>query len=109
MRQAVQLLTPTAAGTSDATIFTTSALGVTIIRTIVIANTSASPQTVNIAFGATAATAANCIASGMSVPANATTILYGPFTVPASTAVHAFASAVSITLSASGELSVAGG
>jgi hypothetical protein len=35
--------------------------------------------------------------------------LYGPFTVPASTAVHGLASATSVTFSASGELSVAGG
>lgn len=109
MRQALQLLAPTAASTGDATLFTTSANGVTIIRTIVIANTSAGALTYSIAFGGTAATAANCIASGVSVPANSTSILYGPFTLPASTAVHALASAVTVTFSASGELSVAGG
>lgn len=109
MRQAVQLLAPTAASTGDATLFTTAAATVTIIRTIVIANTDSTARTVSIAFGGTAATAANCIVSGLSVPANTTTILYGPFTLPASTAVHALASAVAVTLSASGELSVAGG
>lgn len=109
MRQAVQLLSPTAASTSDATIFTTSASGVTIIRSIVVCNTAASTATVSIAFAGTAATAANCIASGLALAANSTTILYGPFTVPASTAVHALASAVTVTLSASGELSAAGG
>lgn len=109
MRQAIQLLAPTAASTGDATLFTSAAATVTIIRTIVIANTDTIAQTYAIAFGGTAATAANCIAKGVSVPANSTSILYGPFTLPASTAVHALASAVTITFSISGELSVAGG
>lgn len=109
MRQAVQLLTPTAASTSDATLFTTASATVTIIRSIVIANTSAGALTYAIAFGGTAATAANCIVKDASIAANTTVILYGPFTLPASTAVHALASATTITFSASGELSVAGG
>lgn len=109
MRQAIQLLAPTAASTSDATLFTSAAATVTIIRSIVIANTSGSAQTYSIAFGGTAATAANCIASAVAIAANTTTVLYGPFTLPASTAVHALASATSVTFSASGELSVAGG
>lgn len=109
MRQAVQLLTPTAAGTSDATLFTTSASGVTIIRSFVVANTAGTAATFSLAFAGTAATAANCVASAVSVAANTTTILYGPFTLPASTAVHALASATTVTFSASGELSVAGG
>lgn len=109
MRQATQLLTPTAASTSDATLFTTPASTVTIIRTIVICNTDSTARTASVAFGGTAATAANCIASGLSIPSNTTTILYGPFTLPASTAVHALASSVAVTFSASGEYSQAGG
>lgn len=109
MRQAAQLLAPTAASTSDATLFTTDASTVTIIRTIVVANTAASTATYSIAFGGTAATAANCIAKDVTIAANTTTVLYGPFTLPASTAVHALASATTVTFSASGEKSVAGG
>jgi hypothetical protein len=109
MRQATQLLAPTAASVADATLFTTSGSGVTIIRSIVIANTDTVNRTFSLAFGGTAATAANCIASGVTVLANTTTILYGPFVLPASTAVHGLASATAVTFSASGELSVAGG
>lgn len=109
MRQAVQLLAPTAATTGDATLFTTSSLGVTIIRMINVCNTSNAVQTFSLAIGATAATAANCINNVQSIQPNSTTQVFGPFTVPASTAVHGLASATSVTFEASGELSVAGG
>lgn len=109
MRQAAQLLAPTAAGTSDATLFTGGASTVTIIRTIFIANTSNATQTYSLALGGTAATAANCIASAVSIAANTTAIIYGPITLPASGTLHGLASAVTVTFSASGELSAAGG
>lgn len=109
MRQAVQVLAPTAASTSDATLVTSSASGVTIIRHIRVCNTSGSTQTFSFALGGTAATAANCIAKDQSIPANTSVDLYGPYVLPASTQVHALASAVTVTFEISGELSVAGG
>lgn len=109
MRQATQLLAPVAASTSDATLFTTSALGVTIIRMINVCNTAGSAATFSLAIGGTAATAANCINNTQAIPANSTVQVFGPFTVPASTAIHGLASAVTVTFEASGELSVAGG
>lgn len=109
MRQASQVLAPTAASTSDATLFTGASTSVTIIRTIFVANTSASAQTFSLALGATAATAANCLFSAVPIPANTTTIIYGPITLPVSGTLHGLASATSVTFSASGELSAAGG
>lgn len=109
MRQASQILAPIAATLADATLFTGAATSVTIIRTIVIANTAGTAATYSLAFGGTAATAANCIASAVSIAANTTTILYGPFVLPASGTLHGLASAVTVTFSASGELSAAGG
>lgn len=109
MRQAVQLLAPTAASVTDATLFTSSASGVTILRSFLVANTTAGALTFSLALAGTAATAANCLYSAVSVPANTTTTVYGPIVLPASTAVHALATGTGITFSASGELSVAGG
>lgn len=109
MRQASQLLAPTAAAVADATLFTTAAATVTIVRHIRVCNTAATAATFSIAFGGTAATAANCIASGQSVPANSSVDLYGYYVLPAATAVHGLASATTVTFEASGDLSVAGG
>lgn len=109
MRQAVQLLAPTAASVTDATLFTSSAAGVTILRSFLVCNTAGTAATFSLALAGTAATAANCLYNTVSVPANTTTTVYGPIVLPASTAVHALASATTVTFSASGELSVAGG
>ena len=109
MRKAAQLLTPTAAGTSDATLFTSESGGVTIMRHIRVCNTAGSPATYSIAIGGTTATAANCIASGKTVAANSTNDEIGYFVLPASTAVHGVASAVTVTFEISGEISEAGG
>lgn len=109
MRQAIQLLAPTAASTGDATLFTTAAATVTIIRHIRVCNTSNGALTFSFAFGGTAATAANCIVKDQSVPANTSVDLFGYYVLPASTAVHALASATTITFEVSGDLSVAGG
>lgn len=109
MRQASQLLAPTAAATSDATLFTSAAATVTIMRHIRVCNTAGSSATFSIGIGGTAATAANCIASGQAVAANSSVDLYGYYVLPASTAVHALASAVTVTFEIGGDLSVAGG
>lgn len=109
MRKASQLLAPTAASTSDATLFTSESGGVTIMRHIRVCNTAGSAATYSIAIGGTAGTAANCIASGKSVAANSTNDEIGYFVLPASTAVHALASAVTVTFEISGEISEAGG
>ena len=109
MRKASQLLAPTAASTSDATLFSSESGGVTIMRHIRVCNTAGAPATYSIAIGGTAATAANCIASGKSVAANSTNDEIGYFVLPASTAVHALASAVTVTFEISGEISEAGG
>jgi len=109
MRQAAQLLAPTAAATSDATLFTSAAATVTIMRHVRVCNTSGSAQTFSIGIGGTAATAANCIAKDQSVPANTSVDLFGYYVLPASTAVHALASATSVTFEIGGDLSVAGG
>ena len=109
MRKASQLLAPTAASTSDATLFSSESGGVTIMRHIRVCNTAGSAATYSIAIGGTAGTAANCIASGKSVAANSTNDEIGYFVLPASTAVHALASAVTVTFEISGEISEAGG
>lgn len=109
MRQASQILAPTAASVTDATLFTSAALTTTIIRTIFVANTSNGAQTYSLALGGTAATAANCLYSAVSIPANTTVPIYGPITLPAGGTLHGLASATSVTFSASGELSQAGG
>lgn len=111
MRQATQVLAPTAAAgaSADATLYTSPAGTVTIIRTIVVANTTAGALTYALALGGTAATAANCIAQGVSIPANTTSIIYGPIVLPAAGTLHGLASGTGVTFSASGDLSVAGG
>lgn len=111
MRQAIQLLAPSAAATSDATIATTSATGVTIIRMINVANTTNGALTFGLAIGGTTATAANLITGGavQPIPANSVIQIYGPFVCPASTQIHGVASAVTVTFEISAELSVAGG
>jgi cellulase/cellobiase CelA1 len=103
------LLAPTAAGLVDATLFTTPAATVTIVRHIRVCNTAALAATFSIAFGGSTAVAANCIAGTQSVPANSSVDLYGYYVLPAATAVHGVASAVTVTFEASGDLSVAGG
>lgn len=109
MRQAVQLLAPTAATVADATLFTSSASGVTILRHLRVCNTAAVDATFSIAWPGTTATPANCIAGGETVPANDHVDIVGMFVLPAGTAVHGVASATTVTFEASGELSVAGG
>ena len=108
MRQASALLAPAAAATSDATLFTSAASTVTIMRYINVCNTAGSAATFSIAIGGTTATAANCIFDS-SVPALTTLQLFGYWVLPASTAVHGVAQAVTVTFSAYGDLSVAGG
>lgn len=109
MRQAARLFGPVAASTSDATLYTAPALTTVIIRLINVANTSAGNVTFSLAIGGTAATAANCIYSGVAVAANTTTPIYGPFVLAAGETLHGLAGATSITFEASGDLSVAGG
>src|SRR4051794_9774571 len=109
MRQAKQLLSPTAASVADATLFTTDSGGTTIIRHIRVCNTSAAARTFSLAFAGTAATAANCIAKDQSIPANTSVDLIGYYVLPASTAVHALADATSVTFEVSGDFSAAGG
>lgn len=109
MRKAAQLLAPAAAGTSDATLFTSESGGVTIMRHIRVCNTAASAATYSLAIGGTTATAANCIASGKAIGANSTIDEFGYFVLPASTAVHGVASATTVTFEISGEISEAGG
>lgn len=109
MRKAAQLLAPTAAATSDATLFTSESGGVTIMRHIRVTNTAGAPATYSLAIGGTTATAANCIASSKAIAANATIDEIGYFVLPASTAVHGVASAVTVTFEISGDISEAGG
>lgn len=109
MRQANQVLAPTAASVTDATLFTGASTSVTIIRTIVVCNTTNGAVTFNLAIGGTAATAANCLYNLSPLAAQATQIIYGPIVIPLSGTLHALASSTGVTFSASGELSVAGG
>lgn len=109
MRQAVQLCAPTAATGADQTLFTTPASTVTILRMVNVCNTTAGAVTFSLAVGGTTATAANCLNSGQSVPANSTVQVFGPIVLPASTAVHALGSVAGVTFEASGDQSVAGG
>lgn len=111
MRQASQLLAPTAASgaSADATLYTSPSGTVTIIRTIVVANTTTGALTFSLALGGTAATAANCIEKDVSVPANSTVIIYGRIVLAAGGTLHGLASGTGVTFSASGELSQAGG
>ena len=111
MRLAQQLVAPTAAAgaSADATLYTSPAGTVTIIRSIFVANTTNGALTFSLALGGTAATAANCLYGTVSVPANTTTVIYGPITLLAAGTLHGLASGTGITFSASGELSQAGG
>lgn len=109
MRQLTQLAGPTAATGADQTLFTSSALGVTVVRMVNVCNTTNAAATFSLAIGGTAATAANCINGTQSIPANSTVQVFGPFVLPASTQFHAIGSVAGITFEASGELSVAGG
>lgn len=109
MRKAAQLLAPTAASVTDATLITSASTDVTIIRTIVVCNTTNAAVTFNLAIGGTAATAANCLYNLSPLAAQATTVLYGPFVLPPSGTLHGLASVTGVTFSASGETSSAGG
>lgn len=109
MRQLSQLLAPVAASVADATLWTSPAATVTVIRMINVCNTVGAAGTFSLAIGGTTATAANCIYNTFPIAAFSTVQVYGPYVLPASTQVHGSASATTITFEASGELSVAGG
>jgi len=102
-----QLLAPTAASVTDATLFTSQSAGVTVIRQIIVANTTnGASVTFGIAIGGTTATAANLITGGavQPIPANSVIVIPGPITLPASTAVHAIASITGVTFEISGDI-----
>ena len=60
---------PAQPGTTNATIYTVST-GTVVVRNIHICNTTAAAATISLAIDASAATAANCWLSALSVPAN---------------------------------------
>jgi hypothetical protein len=111
VRQATQVLAPTAAAgaSADATLYTSPALTTTIIRSIFVANTTNGALTFSLAVGGTAATAANCLYGTVTVPANTTVVIFGPIVLAAAGTLHGLASGTGITFSAFGDLSLAGG
>ena len=60
---------PAQPGTSNATLYTSTGV-TTAIRNIHICNTTGSAATISIGINGTSATAANCILSAFSIPAN---------------------------------------
>ena len=111
MRQAVSILSNVACVAATDANATSSALGVTIVRCINVTNTAAASGTFSLALtaGATSATAANCDFFTVSVASNTTQPFYGYWILPASTVVHYQGSAITIHITVTGDLSVAGG
>ena len=66
-----RLYGPAQPGTTNATIYTVSA-GTVVVRNIHICNTTATAATISLAINASAATAANCFLSALTIPANGT-------------------------------------
>lgn len=66
-------------GTSNGTLFTVPANHNYVVTTITLANTTASAATITLARNGTSATAANQFVPGVSLGANSTTVLTGPF------------------------------
>ena len=111
MRAATEFLNNVAFGTGDGTLGTSPSTGVLIVRCFNITNVAASPGTFNLALraGATSATAANDDFYQVTVPANTTQPFYGYWVLPASTAVHGMASAITMHIDMDGDLAIAGG
>ena len=61
---------PAQPGTTNATLYTVPAATTVVVRNIHICNTSGSAATISLAINGTAATAANCWLSALSIPAN---------------------------------------
>jgi hypothetical protein len=61
---------PAQPGTTNGTLYTVPGATTATLRNIHIANTTASAATISLAINGTAATAANCFLSGLSIPAN---------------------------------------
>ena len=100
-----QLLAPTAASVTDATLFTSQSAGPTTITMINVCNTTGAAVSFAIAIGGTTATPANCIYStAVTLAANTTLPIYGPYVLPPSTAVHGTASSTGVTFEISGTI-----
>ena len=61
---------PAQPGTSNATLYTVPAVTTVVVRSIHVCNNTASAATISLAINGTAATAANCWLSALSIPAN---------------------------------------
>jgi hypothetical protein len=88
---------------TDATLYTAPSNTKAKIRSIIVANTAGSAATFSLALNGTAATAANCLFSAQSVPANTTAIFYPEGVMAAADTIHALASATSVTFTVMGE------
>lgn len=65
-----RLYGPAQPATTNATLYTVPAITKTIVKEIIISNTTATAATISLAINGTAATAANLFLSGYSIPAN---------------------------------------
>jgi hypothetical protein len=61
---------PAQPGTSNATLYTVPAVTTVVVRSIHVCNTTGTAATISLAINGTAATAANCWLSALSIPAN---------------------------------------
>ena len=92
---------PAQPGTTDSTIYTVST-GTVVVRNIHICNTTASDATISLAIDASAATAANCLLSGLTIPANSAYDWSGFLHLDNADTLHALqgtASALTVTIS----------
>lgn len=61
---------PAQPGTTNATLYTVPASTTVVVRNIHVCNTTATAATISLAINGTAATAANCWLTALSIPAN---------------------------------------
>lgn len=97
-----RLAGPTQPGTTDGTLYTVPGATSVIVKEIVLTNTTGTAATVSLALNGTAATAANCLLSGYSVPANSTVVFALSTVLNAGDTIHALqgtASACTVTVS----------
>lgn len=93
---------PAQPGTTNATLYTVGAAATVVVRNIHICNTTANDATISLAINGTAATAANCWLSALSVPSNSSYDWSGFLHLSAADTLQALqgtASALTVTIS----------
>ncbi len=93
---------PAQPGTTNATLYTVPAATTVVVRNIHVCNTTAANATISLATNGTAATAANCWLTALSVPANSSYDWSGFLHLSATDTLQALqgtASALTVTIS----------